>query len=241
MAQLGQTLTNLTNYQTELNDPIISTVGHTGQYSDILNPPVISNVGHSGQCWRPIESTGYQYGDLLNAPALAPVATTGNYNSLSNTPNVVPNKCLVSVYSPPNGSFAAQMNTYSVGIVQTNVGVCYLANDLAAIGTSMIIPHGLPVATTSQTYIGMAQAFCPASGVDVSIICTIFYVAGNEFRVSCQQVNGDANGETHGADDMVISWQMSLINYPYYSHSTQPTLVYPNLIDTDFLTPTQGT
>jgi hypothetical protein len=62
MSQIGQTVTNLTNYLTEVNDPVISIVGHTGQYNDVLNPPVISAIGHSGQ-----------YSDALNPPVISTV------------------------------------------------------------------------------------------------------------------------------------------------------------------------
>ena len=61
MAQLGQTLTNLQNYNDEINDPIISTVGHTGNYSDLVGAP----VAYTGN-----------YGSLSNTPNLAPVATS---------------------------------------------------------------------------------------------------------------------------------------------------------------------
>ncbi len=66
MAQIGQTLTNLQNYNDEINVPTISAVGHTGQYSDILNPPVISTIGHTGQ-----------YTDVLNPPVISTAGHTG--------------------------------------------------------------------------------------------------------------------------------------------------------------------
>ncbi len=43
----------------------------------MLNPPVISTVGHSGN-----------YGDLLNQPSFATVASSGSYNDLSNKPTI---------------------------------------------------------------------------------------------------------------------------------------------------------
>lgn len=76
MAQLGQTLTNLQNYNDEINDPVISTVGHTGQYSDLIGAPALAPVAYTGN-----------YNSLNGTPNLAPVATTGSYNSLSGQPS----------------------------------------------------------------------------------------------------------------------------------------------------------
>jgi len=45
--------------------------------SYIRNKPVISQVGHTGE-----------YADLLNKPTLATVATSGNYNDLTNKPTI---------------------------------------------------------------------------------------------------------------------------------------------------------
>lgn len=95
MAQLGQTLTNLSNYNDEINEPTISAVGHSGLYSDLLNQPAISTIGHTGQYTDVINppvisAVGHSgaYGDLLNSPSLSTVATSGNYNDLSNKPSV---------------------------------------------------------------------------------------------------------------------------------------------------------
>ena len=48
-------------------------------YSYIKNKPVISKVGHTGE-----------YSDLLGKPALKPVATSGSYNDLVDKPSIPP-------------------------------------------------------------------------------------------------------------------------------------------------------
>lgn len=145
-------------------------------------------------------------------------ANNAGYINASQVPATVPT---YGVYQSPNNG--GESASGGLSIVQTNKSLALFSNGLASTGTSMTVYHELPVANSNQTYMGMAQAFSVASGVDCGILTTIYYTNGVIFKVNCQQQNADANGETHGADDMLISWEMSLVNLSYSNANLVPT------------------
>ena len=166
MAQLGQTLTNLQNYNDEINDPIISTVGHTGNYSDLIGAPALAQVAYTGN-----------YGSLNGTPNLAPVATIGNYNSLNgqisystvaNTGNytdLVGAPVTTVIYAnltPAQQGIVTAPTTLPGGssqgytVMQHNVGLFIAQGGCAATTTTYNIPHNLRACGTNEIMIPFA-------------------------------------------------------------------------------------
>ena len=243
MAQLGQTLTDLTYYEKHLDDPTISNVGHSGQYSDLINPPTrVSQFANDVPYAAPGSnvsqfSNGRQY--TVNGSSNNQFSNDANYavrgERVSEFVNDVPYVTAAQIPNPasalwsgpsnPIGNVVSSYGTY--GVQQTNLGLALFASGLSSTWTSFVINHGLPANSSTQTYIGFAQAFCPDPGVDCFIACSVFYVNSTYFKVNCQQQNGNANGETHGKNDMMISWQMSLVDFGYTNSNMCPPPAAP--------------
>lgn len=234
MTQIGQTLTNLTNYLTEVNDPIISTVGHTGQYGDVLNPTVrptvISTVGHTGQYGDvlnpPVISTvGHtgQYGDLLNHPNLSSVAYTGSYSSLSNQPSIIQGQAFLQ-----SGGNGANTSPSSVcNILQTNCGINYAQAGAAQSGTGYSITHFLPVAGSNQYYVPSVAILGANSGMHNGQVVSVKGVTNSEINFmsiefDLQGSNSDLCSLTHGSNDIVFSWTCSLIQTTGATYAQPP-------------------
>ncbi len=224
MTQLGQTLTNLQNYPFELNTPIISKAGATGNYNDLTNKPTnVSQFSNDKQ----YTVNGSNVSQFLNDKQYT-ISGSSN-NQFTNDANYAKRGEPVSefandagyVNSAQSGPKTLAIQSGQIGgdpsntVVQTNIGLAKFNNGLNANGTSMTINHGLPGNYSNQTYIGMAQAYCVDSGVDAGILTTIYFCNSTYFKVNCIQLNGNGNSETHSANDMLISWQMSLVNFGY--------------------------
>ena len=195
MAQLGQILTDLLYYEKHLNDPAISNVGHSGQYSDLINAP--TNVSQFNND-VPYSTPGGNVSLFANDKQYAvPGSSVGQFlndqqyvvsgDNVSQFHNDVPyvTQLQLSSLPPSRASFGG---TAVVGgganytIQQMNIGLACFNDGLDSHGTNMTVNHGLPARASNQTYIGFAQAFCPASGVDAGIIATIFYVNATHLK-----------------------------------------------------------
>ena len=230
MAQIGQTLTNLQNYNDEINVPTISAVGHTGQYSDILNPPVISTIGHTGQYTDvlnpPVISTAGHtgsYTDLINQPALSTVAYTGSYNNLSNQPSIIQGQAFLQ--SGGNGSNTAASTVCT--ILQTNCGIYYSQSGLAQSGTGFSITHFLPAAGTGQYYVPSVSLLGANSGLHNGQVVSVTGVTNSEINFmsiefDLQGTNSDLCSLTHGSDDIVFTWTCSLIQATSNTYAQPP-------------------
>ena len=230
MSQIGQTLTNLTNYLTEVNDPIVSTVGHTRQYSDVLNTPVISTIGHTGQYTDvlnpPVISTvGHtgNYGDLNNQPNLASVAYTGSYSSLSNQPSIIQGQGFLQ--SGGNGANTSPSTVCT--ILQTNCGIYYSQAGAAQSGTGYSITHFLPVAGSGQYYVPSVAILGANSGMHNGQVVSVTGVTNSEINFmsiefDLQGTNSDLCSLTHGSDDIVFSWTCSLIQATGNTYAQPP-------------------
>ena len=238
MTQIGQTLADLKDYDYGVNNPVISRVGSTGQYADVLNPPTRlgqftndkqytiagSNVGQFANDSQYI-TKGSSNNQLTNESNYAVrgegVSNFGNdkgYSTLDQKDNPT-----AAVFSGPNvmiGQARSRFGAYKT--LQTNIGLANFGNGLDAKSTNMIINHGLPVADDRQSYIGQAQAYCVDSGMDAGILTTIISVNPTYFTVKCMQFNNTGGTSTHGANDMSISWQMSLVEFGYRNQNNNP-------------------
>lgn len=173
MAQLGQTLTNLQNYNDEINDPVISTVGHTGNYSDLVGAPQLAPVAYTGN-----------YGSLSNTPNLAPVATSSNYSSLSGQPSysTVANTGNYTdlVGAPVTPVFYSNLTPAQLGIVtapatpaggsaqgytimQWNDGLYTCQGGCAATTTTYAVPHNLRKLNNNEVIVPFAVAAMPSN------------------------------------------------------------------------------
>lgn len=127
-------------YQDLLNKPTLSTVASTGDYDDLINKPSIPTVPTDVSAFN--NDAGYitkAVNDLTNytlSSSLSSVATSGNYNDLSNTPTIPTLDSAVST-SSTNGvqnkvitSYVDDLNKYTnidSGTDQT-YGISYTAN-----------------------------------------------------------------------------------------------------------------
>ena len=196
---------------------MISTIGHTRQYTDVLNPPVISTAGHTGS-----------YTDLINQPALSTVAYTCSCSSLSNQPSIIQGQAFLQ--SGGNGANTAASTVCT--ILQTNCGIYYSQSGLAQSGTGFSTTHFLLAAGTGQYYVPSVSLLGANSGLNNSQVVSVTGVTNSEInfmsiQVDMQGSNGDLCFLTHGSDDIVFAWTCSLIQ------ATSTTYAQPAKIATN--------
>ena len=223
-------MTNLTNYLTKVNDPIISTVGHTRQYSNVLNPPVISTVGHTGRytdILNPpvISAVGHtgSYGDLLNQPNFSTVAYTGNYSSLTNQPSIIQGQGFLQ--SGGNGANTSPSTLCS--ILQTHCGIYYAQAGAAQSGTGYSVTHFLPVAASGQYYVLSVAILSANSGMHNGQVVSVTRVTNSEINFmsiefDLQGTNSDLCSMTHSSNDIVFTWTCSLIQASGTTYAQPP-------------------
>lgn len=234
MSQLGQTLTDLTNYNNHLNDPVISDVGHNGQYSSLLNPPTkvstFQNDANYAIRGEPVSEFANNARYTVQGSNNSQFVNDSNYairgEGVSEFANDVGYVTAAGVAAPLNASLSGSNVTTSyqgVGVQQTNIGLASINSGLGGNGTKFSVNHFLPAANGNQTYIGMAQAYCFGSSMDAGVLTTIYFCNNTYFVVNLQQQNGNGNASSHTASDILISWQMSLVNLPYSNANLLPT------------------
>lgn len=227
MAQLGQTLTNLQNYNDEINDPVISTVGHTGQYSDLIGAPALAPVAYTGN-----------YNSLNGTPNLAPVATTGSYNSLSGQPSysTVANTGNYTdlVGAPVTPVFYSNLTPAQLGIVtapttpaggssqgytimQQNIGLFTCQGGCAATTTTYSVPHNLRKLNNNEIMIPFAMVAMPSN--QYTFLTTIAGYDSTDIYVNVVKENMTTNdgynpvGVTYTTHDIAFSWMAYIASY----------------------------
>lgn len=238
MTQIGQSLANLRDFEQHFNNPQISKVGYTGQYGDVLNPPTRvgqftndknytvagSNVSQFNNDKQYIV-TGSSNNQLTNdsnyavrGEGVSEFVNDKGYSTISQIGDPVG-----AIFSGPSVLFGQASSRYGkYSIDSTNIGLAFFASGVDSKSTDLTINHGLPVAGEYQTYVGRANAYCVDSGMDAGIIATIVSVNTTFFKVKCLQFNNTGGTSTHAANDMSISWEMSLVNFGYRNQFNNP-------------------